>query len=36
MDKQRAITFAAKAKEKSAIVPFEDNPNRAAVTVGHG
>ena len=28
-------TFAAKAKEKSAVVPFEDNPNLAAVTVGN-
>ena len=35
MDKERAVAFAAKAKEKSAVVPFEDNPNRAAVTVGN-
>jgi hypothetical protein len=34
MDKQNAMKFAAKAKEKSAIVPFVDNPNRAAVTFG--
>ena len=34
MDKQRAMKFAAKAREKSAIMPFEDNPNRAAITVG--
>ena len=34
MDKERAVAFAAKAKEKSDVVPFEDNPNRAAVTVG--
>ena len=34
-DKQRAMKFAAKAKEKSAVVPFEDNPNRAAITFGN-
>ena len=34
MDKQNAMKFAAKAKEKSAIVPFVDNPNRAAITFG--
>ena len=34
MDKQRAMKFATAAKEKSAIMPFEDNPNRAAITVG--
>ena len=34
MDKERATAFVAKAKEKTAVVPFEDNPNRAAVTVG--
>ena len=34
MDKERAVAFAAQAKQKSAVVPFEDNPNRAAVTVG--
>ena len=26
MDKERAVAFAAKAKEKNAVVPFEDNP----------
>ncbi|PYJ11216.1 MAG: DUF2950 domain-containing protein [Verrucomicrobia bacterium] len=34
MDKQNAMKFAAKAKEKNAIVPFVDNPNRAAITFG--
>ena len=34
LDKQNAMKFAAKAKEKSAIVPFEDNPNRAGITFG--
>jgi hypothetical protein len=34
MDKERAVSFATKAKEKTEVVPFEDNPNRAAVTVG--
>jgi hypothetical protein len=34
MDKQNAMKFAAKAKEKSAIVPFADNPNRAGITFG--
>jgi hypothetical protein len=34
MDKQNAMKFAAKAKEKSAIVPFVDNPNRAGITFG--
>jgi len=33
-DKERAVAFATAAKEKSEVVPFEDNPNRAAVTVG--
>ena len=35
IDKERAVAFAAKAKAKNAVVPFEDNPNRAAVTVGN-
>jgi hypothetical protein len=35
MDKQRAIAFAAKAKEKTAIVPEEKNPNFAVLTVGN-
>jgi Protein of unknown function (DUF2950) len=34
MDKQNATKFAAKAKEKSAIVPFVGDPNRAGVTFG--
>ena len=34
-DKQRAAAFAAKAKEKTAIVPREKNPNFAVLTVGN-
>ena len=34
-DKQSAVAFAAKAKEKIAIVPAEKNPNLAFVTVGN-
>ena len=34
MDKQNALKFAAKAKEKSAVVPFVDNRDRAAITFG--
>jgi hypothetical protein len=35
IDKQRAVAFASKAKEKNSVVPFEDNANRAAITVGN-
>jgi hypothetical protein len=35
MDKQRAVAFAAKAKKKSAVEPFEKDPNRAILTVGN-
>ena len=34
MDKQRAATFAAKAKEKISVVPTKKNPNLAVLTVG--
>ena len=34
MDKQRAVTFAAKAKEKSSVVVDKKNRNMAVVTVG--
>ncbi len=34
MDKQRAAAFAAKAKEKTSVVPAKNNPNLAVVTVG--
>ena len=34
MDKQRAATFAAKAKEKNSIVIAKNNPNQAVLTVG--
>ena len=34
MDKQRAVAFAAKAKEKSSVVIDKKNPNQAVVTVG--
>jgi Protein of unknown function (DUF2950) len=34
MDKQRAVAFAAKAKEKTSVVPAKKNPNLAVVMVG--
>jgi len=34
MDKQNAMKFATKAKEKSAIVPFVGDSNRAGITFG--
>jgi hypothetical protein len=34
MDKQRAVAFAAKAKEKSSVVIDKKNPNQAVVMVG--
>ena len=34
VDKQRAVAFATKAKEKSDVVVAKNNPNRAIVTVG--
>ena len=35
MDKQQAVAFAAKAKEKLAVEPLEKDPNRMVVTVGN-
>jgi hypothetical protein len=34
MDKQRAVAFAAKAKEKSSVVIDKKNPKQAVITVG--
>ncbi len=34
-DKQRAVAFAAKAKEKTSVDPAEKDPNRAILTVGN-
>ena len=34
-DKNRAVAFAAKAKEKSSVVIAKKNPNQAVVTVGN-
>jgi hypothetical protein len=34
MDKQRAVAFAAKAKEKNSVVIDKKNPKRAVITVG--
>ena len=34
-DKQRATTFAAKAREKTSVTPDPKNPNRAIVSVGN-
>jgi hypothetical protein len=35
MDKKNAATFAAAAKEKTAVVLADKNPNRAVVTIGN-
>jgi hypothetical protein len=35
MDKQRAVAFAAKAKEKSSVIITKKNPNQGIVTVGN-
>lgn len=34
-DKQRAATFAAKAREKTLVTPAPNNPNRAVLSVGN-
>jgi len=35
MDKERATTFATKAKEKTDLAPLEKDPNRMVMTVGN-